>query len=259
LSTTSEIDIRVERGMAVMRFSRPRVRNAISLAMWEATATFFERFSSDESVRAVVLTGESPDFSVGADISEFASLRATVEQASAYEDAVDAATEAIARCPKPVIAAISGYCLGGACHLSMACDFRLAHTSAKFGIPAARLSIVYGVSSTDRLRNLVGLSHAKRILFGAEQFDAQAALRIGFVDGVFDDPIAEAREMAGNFARNAPLSISGAKLILNGLARGNAGIERTARLAIDGAARSDDFREGTLAFAEKRAPRFLGR
>jgi len=258
VSITSEIKVSVEQGLAVVRLSRPCVRNAITLAMWEATATLFERFGDDPAVRAIVLTGESPDFSVGADIGEFSRIRATAEQSGAYEDAVDAATEAIARCLKPVIAVISGYCLGGACRLSMASDFRLAHTSAKFGIPAARLSIVYGVRSTDRLRNLVGLSHAKRILFTADQFDADAALRMGFVDSVSEDPMAEARIMAERFARNTPLSISGAKLILNRLSQGNSEIDPMAKLAIDGAARSDDFRQGTAAFAEKRAPNFRG-
>lgn len=259
MSIGSEIEVRVEHGLAIVRLSRPRVRNAITLAMWEATATFFENFGTDPAVRAVVLTGESPDFSVGADISEFSRIRATAEQSAAYENAVDAASEAIARCPKPVIAVIAGYCLGGACHLSMACDFRFAHTSAKFGIPAARLSIVYGVRSTDRLRNLVGLSNAKRILFTADQFDAAEALRMGFVDRVSEDPMAEAMDMAACLARNAPLSISGAKLILNGLSQGGSEVDRVAKLAIDGAARSDDFREGTTAFAEKRAPNFQGR
>jgi enoyl-CoA hydratase/carnithine racemase len=249
----------MEQGLAVVCLSRPHVRNAITLAMWEATVPLFERCGDDPAIRAIVLTGASPDFSVGADISEFSRTRATAEQSAAYEHAVDAASEAIARCPKPVIAVIAGYCLGGACHLSMACDFRLAHTSAKFGIPAARLSIVYGVRSTDRLRNLVGLTHAKRILFTADQFDADAAFRMGFVDSVSEDPMAEARIMMERLARNAPLSISGAKLILNGLSQGNTEIDRMAKLAIDGAAQSDDFREGTATFAEKRAPNFRGR
>ena len=251
--TVSEIN-----GVATVCLERTRVRNAISLAMWEATATIFERLAADETVRAVVLTGQAPDFSVGADVSEFSRIRADAVQSAAYEDAVDAASEAIARCGKPVIAAISGYCLGGACHLAMACDFRFAAPDARIGIPAARLSIVYGLRSTDRLRNLVGLSHAKRILFTAEQFDGRRGLEIGFVDEIFDDPMSRARDFALALSLNAPLSISGAKLILNGLSLGSPEIEARAKIAIDGAAASDDFKEATAAFGQKRPPVFRG-
>lgn len=246
-------------GIATVRLQRSRVRNAITLAMWEATRTIFEELAADDGVRAVILTGEAPDFSVGADVSEFARVRSTAEQSVIYETAVDAASESIARCGKPVIAAISGYCLGGACHLAMACDFRFAAPDARIGIPAARLSIIYGVRSTDRLRNLVGLTHAKRILFTAEQFDGRRALEIGFADEVADDPMQAAGAFAAGLSRNAPLSIAGAKLILNGLTVGSPEIETQAKLAIDGAADSDDFREATAAFRDKRPPVFRGR
>ncbi len=259
MTSSADIEVLNQDGVATMRLRRPRVRNAITLAMWEATASLFEGFGADENVRAVILTGENPDFSVGADISEFSKVRATAEQSAVYEEAVDAASEAIARCPKPVIAVVKGYCLGGACHLAMACDFRFARPDARFGIPAARLSIVYGVRSTDRLRNIVGLGQAKRILYSADQFDGLRALEIGFVDQISDDPVAEAREFARRLAQNAPLSISGAKLILNGLSRGASDVEHLAKIAIDSAAESEDYKEGTRAFAEKRPPVFRGR
>ena len=259
LTSSSDIEVSKDDGVATVRLRRPRVRNAITLAMWEATASIFEGFGSDEDVRAVILTGELPDFSVGADISEFSMVRATADQSAAYEETVDAASEAITRCSKPIIAVVNGYCLGGACHLAMACDFRFARQDARFGIPAARLSIVYGVRSTDRLRNIVGLSHAKRILYSAEQFDGLRALEIGFADQIADDPMASARDFALRLACNAPLSISGAKLILNGLSRGAPDVEHLAKIAIDSAAESADYKEGTKAFAEKRPPVFRGR
>jgi enoyl-CoA hydratase/carnithine racemase len=259
VTVSADIAISKLDGIATVRLHRPRVRNAITLAMWEATTTIFENLAGDDAVRAVILTGEASDFSVGADVSEFSRVRSNVEQSAVYEDAVDAASESIARCGKPVIAAISGYCLGGACHLALACDFRVAAPDARIGIPAARLSIVYGVRSTDRLRNLVGLTHAKRILFTAEQFDGRRALEIGFVDAVAENPIHAARTFAAGLSSNAPLSIAGAKLILNGLAVGSPQIEALAKLAIDGAADSEDFREATAAFRDKRPPVFRGR
>jgi enoyl-CoA hydratase/carnithine racemase len=259
LNAGSDIEIVKQDRIAVVRLGRPRIRNAITLAMWEATATIFQDLGVDESVRAVLLKVEEPEFSVGTDIGEFSRVRATSAQSAVYEEAVDASSEALARCPKPVIAVMSGYCLGGACHLAMACDFRFATPSARFGFPAARLSIVYGVRSTDRLRNLVGMTNAKRILYTAEPFDGAEALDMGFVDRISDDAMSDARQFAGSMVRNAPLSISGAKLILNGLSAGSEHVERLAKLAVDGAAESEDFREGTRAFAEKRTPVFRGR
>lgn len=259
MTSSAAIELTRQGHLAIVSLRRPRVRNAITLDMWKGIAAILDDLGADDGVRSVILTGETPDFSVGADISEFSRVRASASQSAAYEDAVDAASEAVAACPKPVVAVISGYCLGGACHLAMACDFRFARPDARFGIPAARLSIVYGVRSTDRLRGLVGISHAKRILYLAEQFDGMHAYDIGFVDQLFDDPMTQAKAFAQRIAANAPLSISGAKLILNGLSRGPGDIEPLARCAIDRAAESEDYKEGTIAFAEKRMPVFRGR
>jgi enoyl-CoA hydratase/carnithine racemase len=140
----------------------------------------------------------------------------------------------------------------------MACDFRFAKNDAAFGIPAARLSIVYGFRSTQRLLALVGLTQAKRILFLGERFGAAEAVRTGLADGCADDPMAMADRMAATLADNAPLSIAGAKFILNGLA--SADVDPTAvQSIIDRASASEDYKEGRLAFAEKRRPLFRGR
>jgi enoyl-CoA hydratase/carnithine racemase len=232
----------------------------MTLAMWRDVGRVFGDLSRNAQVRAIMLTGAGGNFSVGADISEFDEVRATGEQSAAYEVAVDACSDAILAAPKPTIAAVSGYCLGGGCHLAMACDFRFADRSASFGIPAARLSIVYGVSSTQRLLALVGLTQAKRILFTGERFDAEQALRIGFVDAVADDATKATQDFARGLARNAPLSIAGAKLMLNALAMGHGALDPAAAQAIiDRANDSEDYREGRRAFAEKREPAFKGR
>lgn len=251
---------REDGGLAVVTLDRPDKRNAMTLAMWREVARVFGALGADPEVRAIILTGAGGSFSVGADIAEFEEVRADTEASNEYERAVDACSDAIADAPKPVIAAVSGYCLGGGCHLAMACDFRFAAPDAQFGIPAARLSIVYGVRSTQRLLALVGLSKAKHILYGAGRFGAEAALADGFVERVADDPVAAAREYAGELAGNAPLSIAGAKFILTGLSMGPGALDMdAARRLIDEASASEDYREGRRAFAEKRAPRFRGR
>ena len=238
---------------------RPSVRNAVTLAMWRKLADIFVGYANDHDVRGVVLRGSATDFSVGADISEFERIREDRHQAAAYEVAVDACSGAIAALGKPVVAAISGYCLGGGCHLALACDFRFADRNAQIGIPAAKLSIVYGVNSVQRLLALTGVSNAKRILYSADRFDAECALRMGLIDELHDDAVAAADSFLHRLSANAPLSISGAKYMLNGLTMGAGALDlASAQRLIDEASDSRDFKEGRDAFAQKRSPRFRG-
>jgi len=256
----SDVDVSIEDQIAVVTLNRPMKRNSMTLAMWQEVATIFEALGKNPDIRVIILTGAGRNFSVGADVSEFAKVRSNAADAKAYEIAVDASSNAIAGVPKPVIAVLEGYCLGGGCHLSMACDFRYAHTAASIGIPAAKLSIVYGIRSTQRLLALVGLTNAKRILYSGDRYCASEAERMGFVDRVCVDPMAEAKEFAKQIATLAPLSLQGAKWILTGLSMGAGGLdEAVAEASIDAASDSEDYKEARRAFAEKRAPIFLGR
>lgn len=256
----SDIETQVADRLAIVTINRPAQRNSMTLAMWRGMAATFARLSADPDVRAIILRGAGADFSTGADISEFGAVRADAQQAAAYEVAVDACSDAIQAARQPTIAALSGYCLGGGCHLSMACDFRVADATAQIGIPAARLSIVYGVRSTQRLLAIVGLPAAKRILFSGERIDAAEAHRIGFVDRIGVSALEVAREFAAGMAASAPLSVAGAKTILNGLAMGPGALDLgEAERIIAQAAQSEDYREGRRAFAAKRAPNFKGR
>lgn len=246
--------------IGVVSLNRPEARNAVTLGMWRELAGIFSSLADDDSVRAIVLMSSGADFCVGADVSEFDKIRENRDQSAQYEVSVDACSAAIANVAKPVIAAISGYCLGGGCHLALACDFRLADHSAKLGIPSAKLSIVYGVNSVQRLLAIVGLANAKRMLYTGERYDAARALSMGLVDEISDDAVSAALAFAGMLASNAPLSIAGAKFMLNGLSMGEGSLDGAAAQGmIDLAADSEDFREGRRAFAEKRAPRFQGR
>jgi len=281
--TAGHVKVWIDEHIAVVTLNRPDCRNALSLAMWKAIPSVMAALERNADVRAILLTGAGDDFSAGADIAEFETVRADLAQSVAYERAVDRCCDAIMAVSKPTIAVIRGYCLGGAVHLSMACDFRHASASATFGIPAARLSIVYGLRGTARLLALVGLVEAKRVLYGGARFDAGTALRIGLVDAVTglaesapaaagwwrrkapkpvnaSDPMVDARAFARGLAANAPLSIAGAKTMLDGLAMCTAAVETPAiTQAVRRAAASDDYREGRAAFAQKRAPQFTGR
>ncbi len=252
----ADIDYIIENNVATVMLNRPARRNAVTLAMWREVARIFRELGGNRDVRAIIFTGAGGNFSVGADVSEFPVVRSNAQDSADYEVAVDASSEAIADVPQPVIAVIDGYCLGGGCHLSMACDFRVASPAAQIGIPSANLSIVYGVQSTRRLLGLVGLTAAKRILYTAERLDAVEALRIGLVDRLSDDPREEARCFAAEMAAKAPLSIAGAKYILNQASMGESG--SLAQAMIDRASDSEDYREARLAFAEKRRPAFKG-
>ncbi|MBB4380341.1 enoyl-CoA hydratase-related protein [Bradyrhizobium sp. SBR1B] len=247
-------------GIAHIVLNRPTVRNAVTLTMWRELANIFSSFAADQDVRGVILRGAGNDFSVGADISEFNHIREDRHQAAAYEVAVDACSGAIAALGKPVVAAISGFCLGGGCHLALACDFRFADRSTTIGIPSAKLSIVYGVNSVQRLLALTGLSNAKRILYSADRFAAEDAARMGLIDELHEDAVAAAEEVLHRLSGNAPLSISGAKFMLNGLTMGSGALDlAAAQRLVDEASDSSDFKEGREAFVQKRAPCFRGR
>jgi enoyl-CoA hydratase/carnithine racemase len=231
----------------------------VTLAMWLELAQIFSRFAGDRDVRGVLLRGAGADFSVGADISEFATIRDDRRKSAEYEVAVDGCSGAIAALGKPVVAAISGYCLGGGCHLALACDFRFADRTAALGIPSAKLSIVYGVHSVQRLLGLTGIANAKRILYSADRFPAEQATSMGLIDEIHDDVMLAAEQYLHRLAANAPLSIAGAKYMLHGLSMGAGALDlAAAQNLIDAASDSEDFREGRRAFVEKRSPRFRG-
>ena len=246
-------------GVAVVTLDRPATLNSFNAT----TMLEFERevrgLSDRKDCGAVVLTGANGCFSSGADIGDFEQTRATPEQGIAYEVAVDEACNAIAGLGCPVIAAIEGYCYGGACNLAMASDFRFIAANAKFSIPAAKLSIVYSARGMARLVALVGLTEAKRIFFTAQPFLADHALQSGFADAIEADPVAAAHAWLAGIAQLAPLSIAGSKAILNMVAMPEQPYDAALAHEVTWRAlTSHDYAEGRAAFAAKRPPQFRG-
>ncbi|MBW3554574.1 MAG: enoyl-CoA hydratase/isomerase family protein [Gemmatimonadetes bacterium] len=247
-------------GIATITINRPEKRNALSAAVRRELVAALDAVEADTSVRVVVLTGAGEKaFVAGADIAEFAE-RTPIEQREAMEGR--RVFDVVASLPKPVLAAINGFALGGGCELALACDIRLAARSARLGQPEVNLAILPGGGGTQRLPRLVGHGTAMRLILTGELIDAAEAHRIGLVDEVVDDGAlaARARELAGSIARHSPVAL---KLIKQSV-RAAAEMPLSAGLALERelfitAFSSEDRVEGVRAFLEKRTPNFEGR
>lgn len=241
-------------GIATVVMHHPEKRNAMTARMWRELPPLLGRLAEDPAVRVLVLTGEGDTFCAGADIS---SLREPGEDARAL---AVVAEEALAAFPKPTLAAVRGYCVGGGCQLAAACDLRFAEEGAWFGVTPARLGIVYPASSTRRLASLVGPATAKYLLFSAELIDAERALRTGLADEVL--PAGELGKRVAEFAQvlvsRSQLTQAAAKeFVSGGTDRDAYGTEREAYWT-ERARGSGDTAEGVAAFLERREPRFGG-
>ena len=250
-------------GVGYLGLNQPGKHNAISYAMWVAIAEVMESFRADDEVRVVVVSGEGGRaFSAGADISEFSANRSTEEQVKVYDAAGRAAYDAITNLPKPVIARIEGYCIGGGLATALCADLRIATEDSRFGIPAARLGVGYSYAGLRPLVDLVGPSRAKEILFTAKRFTASEALRMGLVNQVLprDGINAFVDDYARTIAANAPLTVKACKTVVAELVKDPA--DRDVALCeevVEACFGSEDYKEGRTAFMEKRPPRFTGR
>jgi len=262
MTQTDKMLARKEGGVGILTFNNPERHNAVSLEMWEATKRMLDGFAADDDIRVVVLTGAGGKaFVSGADISKFASERATLEASRAYNVKSDAAYASVADFPKPTIAMIRGYCIGGGVGLAVCCDLRICSDNSRFAVPAAKLGLGYGYSGLKRLVDIVGASFAKEIFYTARQFDAQEAYAMGLVNRVV--PAAEletyVKSITDMISANAPLTIKAVKFTVGEMLKDESkrNLARSVEL-VEQCFASRDYTEGRTAFMEKRKPVFTG-
>jgi enoyl-CoA hydratase len=245
-------------GVVLLRINRPEARNALNLEVRKLLARHLADLGEDTTTRAVVLTGNEKSFAAGADIKEMADV-GTIE---ALQRGVHKLWRAIAGCPKPVIAAVSGYALGGGCELAMTCDIIVAGESARFGQPEVKIGIIPGGGGTQRLTRVAGKYKAMKYILTGEQISAQEAFEMGLASEVVPDPEVEGRaiDLARQIAALPPLAIQLAKeAVLAGM-----DAPMTSALALEVKSlqilfSSKDQKEGMRAFIEKRHPKFEGK
>jgi enoyl-CoA hydratase len=244
-------------------FDQPAKKNAINGAMWRGIPEAMARFDADPEIRCVAFRGAGTQaFAAGADISEFEKVRADESAVGEYDGLLDRVLHSIQGSPKPSLAMIHGFCLGGGLEVALACDLRYSDTAAQFGIPAAKLGLAYNVEGHKRLLETVGHAWAREIMFLGRRYGAAEALAMGLVHRVLPDAELEAyvNGVIETLVANAPLSIANSKTLLEEYAK-SAGTPDHVRMqaAIERCAKSEDYQEGRRAFMEKRKPQFRGR
>ncbi len=254
------VQTQVADGIGTIRLDRPPM-NALNTEIQEQLRAAATALAGDDSVRAVIVYGGDKVFAAGADIKEMAEM--SYVDMSVRAVALSSAFDAVARIPKPVVAAITGYALGGGCELALACDWRVAAQDAKLGQPEITLGIIPGAGGTQRLARLVGPAKAKDLIMSGRLVDATEALAIGLVDQVVpvDEVYSAAVAMVSRYVGGPAQALRAAKLAIDG----GLSMDLAAGLAWESQLfaalfATEDRREGMAAFVEKRRnPRFTGR
>jgi enoyl-CoA hydratase/carnithine racemase len=246
-------------GIVTVTLDRPDKHNAISYAMWHALGRLLPVLAEDEACDVVVLRGTpGGPFSSGADIGEFSTLRADPAGAKLYGEAVEAGEQALLRFPKPTVALVQGFAIGGGSQVALACDLRVCGRDSRFGIPPAKLGIVYALGSTARLVEVVGPAWARWILLTGELLDADTALRIGMVHEVVEPGQVEERTyaLARTVASRARVSVVGGKALIARAVQGRLDEDDEVLALYRSSWTSAEYAEGVAAFLGKRTPDF---
>jgi enoyl-CoA hydratase len=262
MTKTDKMLSRKEGSVGYLTFNNPERHNAVSLEMWEAAAGYLEDFKNDKNIRVVVLTGAGGKaFVSGADISKFESERSSKDAIDRYNVAVDKANTAVYEFPKPTIAMIRGYCIGGGVGLALCCDLRICSDNSKFGVPAAKLGLGYAFTGIKKLVDVVGPSFAKEIFYTARQFTAPEALAMGLVNRMLPEVELDkyVKDYAETIGGNAPMTVDSVKFIVGETVKPESkrNMQKCADL-VAACFASKDYIEGRKAFMEKRKPAFTG-
>jgi len=252
------IDVAREGGVAVVTIDRQDALNALDVTTLTELRDRLREVAEDEETRVVILTGAGEKaFVAGADIKYMSGL--DVDEAKTWGALGHETGRLLETMPKPTVAAVNGFALGGGCELALACDLRYAASAAKLGQPEVNLGIIPGWGGTQRLARVCGLGVAKELIFTGRTVAADEALRIGLVNGIHDPVLDKARETALLLASKSPVSLR----VMKQLANRALGGDHEANLGAEGELfgelfSTDDAKEGLTAFVEKREPNFLG-
>ena len=263
ISPTDRVQVHLEASALHIVFNNPARHNALSVDMWGAVPPLLAQAAQDERVRLVVFSGAGDKaFVSGADISQFEDQRAAREAVKHYEALAEDALMSIQRSPKPTLACIRGWCIGGGVNVAISCDIRIAAADAVFSIPAARLGLGYRYSALKNLVDLIGVGAAKDLFYTARRIDAAEALRLGLVSRITAPESLPAllSEYTASIGDNAPLTIAAAKVIVSEILQPSPELDtELCRELIQRCFESEDYAEGRKAFMDKRKPVFKGR
>jgi enoyl-CoA hydratase/carnithine racemase len=254
---SDQLTVTRDGAVAVLTINRPAKRNAMTAGMWAALPGVLDDLALDPAVRVLVVTGAGPSFCAGADIADLLSGPDPVDPMADVRRDNLAAQAALRAFPRPTIAAIRGYCIGGGVEIATSCDLRFSDPTGLFGVTPAKVGVVYAAASTRALIDLVGPATTKYLLFSGELIDAPTALRVGLVDRLVpaDGLDAEVQRFAGVLAGRSALSQQATKEVVTALTAGSDGEAVVAPWYRETIA-AGELREGVAAFGERRAPQF---